>query len=357
MVLRFRDLIGEAGETIQEHRKYIVKYGHVWWGWWSKPNEKIPRNELLNFQRVINKIGYMWVYLADSGLLRLYKAKLTEIDITEDEESKECSDIEKVPEYYFTAKYKVWFLFSKIEDVASDEIRGWSYSIPSDFLIESNITGLHGKRVSNIKEMLNQYHSTIYFIQPYQKKAPNAVNEAVNNYGLNEDSVLSELKIKKYVQKILLLIEQINKCCDYAKVKVGSPIQIPPYQKEMESSLETPAYDEKTFRDFSSSVYKLFIDGHHRVMNDDRAIIRKNEFLGIANKLRENVRLVRCDFQHLPINDKDKKKLGKLYAEVCGSSILDNETLRIKFQLKLLEQIRDVLQKEFDLVKKKIAKL
>jgi len=356
MVLRFRDLIGDAGETIREHRKYIDKYGHVWWGWWSKPNEKIPRNELLDFQRVIKNNGHMWIYLADSGLLRLYKAKLTEIDITQDEESKECSDIEKVPEYYFTAKYKVWFLFSKIEDVASDEIRDWSHMIPSDFLSESDITKFQGKRVSSLKEILNQYHSTIYFIQPYiPKKQTEISNGSTNNNKSYEEKALVESR--KYVQEILSLIEKINKCCDYAQKRVFSPIQIPPYQKEMERSLETLAYDEKTFRDFSSSIYQLFIDGHNQVMKNDSAIISKSEFLGVADRLQQDIRLFRCDLHHLPIKDNDKRRLGKLYTKVCSVNILDNENLRIRFQLELLKRIFDVLRKEFELVKEKVAKL
>ena len=52
MILRFRDLIDE---TINNHIKIIVDQGYVWWGWWSKSDEKIPRNIFSSFKDHIEK--------------------------------------------------------------------------------------------------------------------------------------------------------------------------------------------------------------------------------------------------------------------------------------------------------------
>lgn len=333
MVLRFRDLIEE---TIHEHRKHIKQFGYVWWGWWHKPGEKVPRKELLHFQDIIKDKGHMWIYLADSGTLRLYKAKLIEIDISKDEEAKECREIDKVPEYYFMAKYKVWFCFANIEDAIPDEIREWSYDNPSDFLYVSDIAIFQDKRVSSIHEMLNERHRTIYFIQPYdQKLHSDFLIGATSANDIDRDKSSPELE--NYVDDILKLIEEINKCCHYTPKTAFSPIRIPPYPKEMENGLKCPAQDETSFKAFSSYIYQLIVDGHKRV-NKDTAIIRKSEFLGFASPLLEDIRLFRCDSHHLDIKDNDKKKLGRLYNEVCGKSVLDDANSRLKFQLELLKR-------------------
>lgn len=353
MVLRFRDLIEE---TIHEHRKHIKQSGYVWWGWWNKPDEKVPRKELLHFQDIIKDKGHMWIYLADSGTLRLYKAKLIEIDISKDEEAKECREIDKMPEYYFTAKYKVWFRFANIEDAIPDEIREWSYDNPSDFLYVSDMAIFQDKRVASIHEMLNERHRTIYFIQPYDPKLHS--DFLIGGTSANEiyrDKSSPELE--NYVDDILKLIEQINKHCDYAPKKVFSPIRIPAYQKEMENALKCRAQDETSFREFSSYIYMLIVDGHQQVMDNDGAIISKSEFLGFASLLLRSIRLLRCDLHHSGIRDNDKKQLGRLYNEVCGKSVLDDANSRLKFQLELLKRTVEVLKEEYELVKEKISRL
>ena len=90
---------------------------------------------------------------------------------------------------------------------------------------------------------------------------------------------------------------------------------------------------------------------------NDRAIISKSEFLGFASNLLENIRIFRCDLHHLPIKDHNKRKLGRIYNEVCGKNVLDDPDSRMKFQLELLKRTAEVLEKELELVKKKTNKL
>lgn len=247
MVLRFRDLVAD---TITEHRNYIKKYGYVWWGWWNKPEERIPRNEFSHFQDSIAESGFLWVFLADSGTLRLYKAKLMELYVSDGEEPIECKDIEKVPEYYFMAKYKVWFRFQNIIDAFPDEICEWSYDKKCSLTFEDRDYTYHDKQVSSLHEMLNHRHRTIYFIQPYNP---------VNNHehpkpNMESDRYLNnaDKELDYFVQDIIETIESINKQCDIASKKGTTPICLPPYPKEMENALKRPAKDETSFRDFSS---------------------------------------------------------------------------------------------------------
>ena len=166
MVLRFRDLSTE--DTISEHRKLIKKYGDVWWGWWHKPPEKIPRNTFALFSDDIESKGHLEIYLVDSGNELLYKATLKEIDISLAEKEKECLEPNKTPPYYRTQKYKAWFRLTSIESISQDELRTWSYDEVTDFLYDPFSTAFQDKRVISIQEMLNRAHRTIYFIQPYE---------------------------------------------------------------------------------------------------------------------------------------------------------------------------------------------
>ena len=43
VILRFRDL--NTSNTIKVHKDIIDLFGSVWWGWWAKPQEKVPIDE------------------------------------------------------------------------------------------------------------------------------------------------------------------------------------------------------------------------------------------------------------------------------------------------------------------------
>ena len=349
MVLRFRDLVAE---TIPEHLKYIKDFGYVWWGWWNKPNEKVPIKEFRLFQEIIEKKKHMWIFLADSGTLRLYKAKLIDIDFTEDEEPKECKEIAGVPEYYSTKNYKAWFCFSNIINAVPDEIRVWAYDKSIDFLYVDDIDHFQNRRVSSIQEMLNHCHRTIYFIQEFD---PKQHIECLRKDTQNDQKHQKiSLELECYVNEILTLIEDINRTCHYSSKPGSIPIKMPPYPKKMENSLKHPAVDEKSFQDFGSNIYNLFKDGHKQVLGCDRAIISKSEFLGFAYSLLEIINIFRCDFNHLDAKDSKKQKLGRIFYEVCGKNILDDADSKIKFQLELLKRTVEVLKKENELVNEKL---
>ena len=167
MVLRFRDLVAE---TIQEHRELIEQHGYVWWGWWNKPDEKIPRNTFASFQEIIKGTGLLCVYLVDSGRKLLYKAKLVDIKVSETEDVIACPEPEKTPGYYKAQKYKAWFRFTEIRDVSSGKIEKWTYDEVPDFLDDPTSTKFQDKRVFDVQEMLNRRHRTIYFIKPYDSR-------------------------------------------------------------------------------------------------------------------------------------------------------------------------------------------
>jgi hypothetical protein len=201
--------------------------------------------------------------------------------------------------------------------------------------------------------MLNHCHQTIYFIQPFNaEKHHHEIPTLINDNCENDCSH----ELEKYVNNILDTIENINKHCEYIFTNKASPICMPPYPRKMESALKRPSVDEITFSNFSSDIYKLIVDGHFMVMNKDRSAISKSDFLSIGDSLIRAIKLFRHDFHHLnePKSLKDKKRLGELYCQLAGKSILDTPELRIKFQVELLKWTSIVLKNEYDYLRRKM---
>ena len=351
LVLRFRDL---SHETIQTHRSQIDKFGYVWWGWWKRPEEKIPRSELLRFQNLVDRNNHIWIFLADSGTFRLFKAKLIEIDFTHGEEPKACKELEKVPKYYSDSKYNVWFCFQSILDTNSNEIMNWEYDDPEELLLGDSSDELQWQRISSLHEMLKTRHRTMYFIRPYVK----------NGEHDNSDNLCKE--IEKCAHQIMSLIEQIREQCDPFSRKINAPILMPRFPKKMEQKLKSPARDEIGISEFSSNLYKLIIDGHNPVFeeiknknrnNNNNTIVKYNEFSKIGNSICKQIRIFRCFHHHEDIRPEEKYELVKLYFEICGKNVLDDENSRLKFQLEMMKRTIRLLEKESDLVQKKIGNI
>lgn len=172
MILRFRDLAGPIGSTITSHKDIVNATGHVWWAWWNKPNEKIPRNLFAQFKQVIKDKGFLEVYLADSGRYLVYKARITEIQEADTEEPIQSPRPLDTPEYYRTTPYKAWFSITAIEQVLADnvgeELHKWSYDEIAEFTDDPFISSYQDKQIFHLEEVLHRRHRTIYFIQPYK---------------------------------------------------------------------------------------------------------------------------------------------------------------------------------------------
>lgn len=169
MILRFRDL---AGPTISEHRKIIDTQGYVWWGWWNKAQERVPRHTFADFASEVIKNKPFHVYLVDSAKEALYRAALQEILPAPTEDPIASPEPVRTPDYYNTQTYKAWFKFTSIEDVtgsADEQVRKWSYDEVAEFIDDPASSIFQDKRIFNVKEMLNRRHRTIYFAKPYSE--------------------------------------------------------------------------------------------------------------------------------------------------------------------------------------------
>jgi hypothetical protein len=166
-----------------------------------------------------------------------------------------------------------------------------------------------------------------------------------------------ENEINKHVDDILNSVEEIIKQVDSVTKRVNSPIQMPSYPKKMEQGLSLLAKDEVSFSNFSNHIYMLFIDGHQRLMNQDRSLIKKSEFLNFGSSLYNEIYLFRNVLHHENMSETKKIELGKLYKKICGKSVLDDPDSRIKFQIEILKRTANCLKTELDVVKIKVDQL
>ena len=168
MVLRFRDL---TAPTIDEHRKLLSGKGYVWWGWWNKPNEKVPRDTFASFTERIARDGSMPIFLLDSGTEKLYRSQLSEIVPSPTTANVPSPDKSATPTYYHDSGCRAWFKFSgEILDASPDNLREYSYDEVPEFSDGSESTLYQDKRVCGIPEMLERRHKTIWFLQPYKQE-------------------------------------------------------------------------------------------------------------------------------------------------------------------------------------------
>lgn len=109
LMLRFRDLVTEPGGNIAEHRRLIRQRGHVWWGWWARNQEVVPRATFA--QMFFPEKSTVEVVLFDTGLMRFYRTKCTRLAVAPSHTGVNSPEFEATPDYYVRGRYPAWFRF------------------------------------------------------------------------------------------------------------------------------------------------------------------------------------------------------------------------------------------------------
>lgn len=107
LMLRFRDLVTEPGGNIAEHRRIIRQRGYVWWGWWARQREKVPRHVL--DEVFPSESTPTEIVLFDSGMMRLYRTRASKAVIAPSHLGVNSPDFEATPDYYVRGRYPAWF--------------------------------------------------------------------------------------------------------------------------------------------------------------------------------------------------------------------------------------------------------
>ncbi len=168
LVLRFRDLATEPGETIERHHAICAKQGRVWWGWWHKAREHVPTRafEAIN---ALSAKGKLDVYLLNAHEKEVYKATLSQVRWSNDLSSFPTPDANLTPDYYRGRRCKAWFLLTDLQaqPVPFEPLSGLlQVSVPDFFrgveppeFAALDGTALHGP------EALDEQNRTIWFVR------------------------------------------------------------------------------------------------------------------------------------------------------------------------------------------------
>ena len=173
MILRFRDLSTNVGETIAFHQTMIKEHGYTWWGWWNKAGETIPHTAFQAFMSTIDKKGHLDVFLFDTGTRTLYPAKIDEIRWHQLFQEINSPDRDVTPDYYGDRKLKAWFKLTEIGDGTESEtiLHKWSY-VEVDELFDSKksiFQSFDEKQVSSFEELKHQ-ERTVWFVRPFESR-------------------------------------------------------------------------------------------------------------------------------------------------------------------------------------------
>jgi hypothetical protein len=176
IILRFRDLVTDRGQTVAQHISIInnSNTGYVWWGWWRKRDETVPDDVFRDLAKRA-KAGGFCAYLIDSGQDLLYKIICTDIKWDPNLIEIESPEAAKTPEYYNQRAYLAWFKLTEIAEVTDPEsvLRRYSYLRVDEFFEdkESNYAPFYGKRIYSVKE-LRQQDRTIWFVRDVKSDDP-----------------------------------------------------------------------------------------------------------------------------------------------------------------------------------------
>ncbi len=166
LILRFRNL--SIPDTVQAHQAIIKEKGYVWWGWWSKPQEKVALELFAELKKQIKEQEKIELLLFNSGELSIHKATCIGIEIKNGEELS-SPDKEATPQYYSENQYMIWFKFSNIEEKISEPnlfLKKYSYvEIDEHFASKTTPFNMFDQKVVYSVEELYQQQRTIWFLR------------------------------------------------------------------------------------------------------------------------------------------------------------------------------------------------
>ncbi len=245
LILRFRDLVTEHGETISAHKAIIDQNKSVWWAWWRKGHEITPVSEFGILRTRANETG-LQVMLVDSGQNKLYLAKCSEIIFQENTPMK-SPDSSLTPEYYQDRKYFAWFNFTSIEECAIDEVRNYTYANSNALFAENeaNYNMFNDKIIFSTKELIQQ-NRTIWFVRDF-KPGDKEQEITLLNSSVVQPNIFSE-KYKELNGSTFLWLSDLHFSNDVLTVKTT------PNNASLTSHIKAACDEGNCFSDISSLI-------------------------------------------------------------------------------------------------------
>ncbi len=114
LILRFRDLATDFGETIQRHHAICKQEGRVFWGWWHKAREHVPPAAFDAINERAGDVGVP-IFLFNAHQRRIHAARLAKIHYQPDAEPHHSPMPWLTPAYYRGRRCKAWFELSDLQ--------------------------------------------------------------------------------------------------------------------------------------------------------------------------------------------------------------------------------------------------
>ncbi len=153
IILRFRDLVTEAGGTIAEHQAMLQSQGEVWWGWWMRQHEAAPRQLFGELLEDIEQNGPIDSFLFNTGTGHIYSCGIAGIRVAPTKAGIGSPDPERSPEYYNRGRYPAWFLLSSLAEVDFSELQLTLESLPTKRELELTHSGLLNRHIKSLEEL------------------------------------------------------------------------------------------------------------------------------------------------------------------------------------------------------------
>jgi hypothetical protein len=122
IVLRFRDIEVDLGQTIALHKRAIAESGFCWWGWLYRGYERNPHRELERLGEALARSDGFPVALFDTGQSTVYRATCTEIRAMS--RPQRSPNPAATPAYYNDRRAPAWFRLTDIVEIGPSLVIG-----------------------------------------------------------------------------------------------------------------------------------------------------------------------------------------------------------------------------------------
>ena len=265
IALRYRDL--SSKNTIKMHNDKISSKGFVWWGWWSKPQERVALEVFESLAKKAISDTHLELFLLDSGRNELRKARCIDIKF---ESNKLLPSPERnaTPPYYNKSEYLMWFKFDEISnpiDNPDKEINNFSYvQVDEHFATQvSPFSVFNNKKVYNLNEMIEQ-QCTIWFLR---KAKEDDENRQIISYTPQSGNVETSFSIANTNQLLWLSDLHFSDNHFAFKKSVGSENKLFDILKNKLDSIK--------FKNFS----KIIVSGDFTFSADKKEFDKAKDFL------------------------------------------------------------------------------
>ncbi len=171
LLLRFRDLATNRGDTIRTHAEICREHHKTLWGWWHKGFEKLPLRAFDRVRALASRPDGLGIYLFNAHERTFYAATVSNLHFERAGNEIRSPRPKLTPEYYRLRKCLAWFELMDIDTTkldAKDLAQLAHVAVPSFFRIKNKViefAALHEQPLGTNAEQIESQSRTIWFLR------------------------------------------------------------------------------------------------------------------------------------------------------------------------------------------------